>query len=116
MAGDRADAGSWTVIVWNMNEGWHARPQSWAMLDGMKADIFLLNEARVSKDRQGPQVRGGEETLGLDPKPRPWAAAVVSPHGLMDVAADVPTDNDPFAGATRERSTGLLGRRGRAPA
>jgi len=82
---------AWSVVAWNLNEARSHRTKTWTILGGMRADIALLTEARVPRERLEGYVRGGESTLGLDPKARSWASAVVSPHELTDPADDVRT-------------------------
>jgi hypothetical protein len=102
MSGNGSSDDSWSVVAWNLNEARSRRAKSWTILDDLRADISLLNEARVPKERLGPHVRGGESTRGLDPKVRSWATAVLSPFALVDLAGDVRTRGyfrAPFANA-----------------
>jgi hypothetical protein len=82
----KAPTDTWSVVAWNLNEARSRKTRAWAMLDGLRADISLLNEARIPKERLTGSFRGGESTMGLDPKVRRWATAVVSPHEIADLA------------------------------
>jgi hypothetical protein len=99
---DRSPANTWSVVVWNLNEARFRKARAWTILDELRGDISLLNEARIPKERSTGYFRGGDETLGLDPKVRAWASAVVSPHEIVDLADDVRTSGTlraPFANA-----------------
>jgi len=104
-------ANTWSVVVWNMNEAGSRKPRAWALLDEMLADISLVNEASIPKERSNGYFRGGEATHGLDPKDRDWASAVLSPHELNDFADDVSTTGPhraPFANARPGSWTAVL--------
>ena len=61
------------VVVWNMA---HKR-DAWAALDGLEADICLLNEALVPEGRKG--IWSATGTHGRDGSTRrPWSAAVTT--------------------------------------
>ncbi|MGH9199399.1 MAG: hypothetical protein ACRD1T_27175 [Acidimicrobiia bacterium] len=93
---------AWSVAVWNLDEARSRKARAWTILEELRADISLLNEARIPRVRPRGYFRGGEKTLGLDPKVRSWASAVVSPHVVSDLADDVPTTGPfraPFANA-----------------
>ncbi len=77
-------AETWSVVVWNLDEGRARKTESWAILDGMRADIALLSEARKPKTGVRGHIMGGERTLGRDGKVRSWASAIVSAFELSD--------------------------------
>jgi len=61
------------VVVWNMAQKFTA----WAALDGLEADICLLNEALVPEGRKG--IWSATGTHGRDGSTnRPWSAAVTT--------------------------------------
>lgn len=69
------------VVVWNMAH----KVASWTALDQLAADMALLSEARVPEGGLDANVLGGRNTEGRDGYPRPWAAALVSPHALREI-------------------------------
>jgi endonuclease/exonuclease/phosphatase family metal-dependent hydrolase len=60
------------VVVWNVA----GKQRAWAALDGLDADICLLNEAIVPAGRRG--VWSADGTVGRDKATRRWTAAVVT--------------------------------------
>jgi hypothetical protein len=90
----------WSVGVWNLNEGHSRKAKAWSIVETLAPDIFLLNEARVPKSLPSSHLRGGERTIGLDPKKRDWATAIHSPHEIIDLPDDIRTSGTlraPFA-------------------
>lgn len=69
------------VVAWNMAH----KVASWTALEQLSADMALLSEARVPEGGLDANVLGGMNTEGRDGYPRPWAAAVVSPHALREI-------------------------------
>jgi exonuclease III len=81
--------------VWNLDEGRHARPASWTVVDEIDADISLLCEARVPTGRVSA-AHG--KTIGRDCKHenednchgRPWSTAILGrekPEEIHDARA-----------------------------
>jgi hypothetical protein len=64
--------------------------EAWSKLDTLRADLLLLNEARVPVGRQDT-IYSAQGTLGRDDKVRPWSAAIVSPHGAREIVDAVPS-------------------------
>jgi hypothetical protein len=67
------------VVVWNVAN----KRRAFDALATLGADIALLNEAAP------PSYANGiwrESTIGRDSKRRPWSAAVLSPHAIVEIA------------------------------
>jgi endonuclease/exonuclease/phosphatase family metal-dependent hydrolase len=77
-----APSETWSALVWNLNEAGSAKPRSWKTLRTYRADVALLNEARMPKQGGDHHLDGGSLTLGRDGKTRNWSTMVVSPHRL----------------------------------
>jgi exonuclease III len=68
------------VVVWNMQ----SKIENWGKIPEFEADVALLCEARVAEYPLADQIIGGPTTEGFD-FPRPWSAAVVSRHQLIEI-------------------------------
>jgi hypothetical protein len=80
-------------VIWNLNEGKVARPRSWKVLEGFRADVALLSEARFSP---GPRLLGHGRTIGRDCKheheddcqSRPFSTAIKSRYDLCTTTGE----------------------------
>ena len=93
------------VVAWNMAH----KVASWGALEQLSADVALLSEARVPDGGLDANVLGGRNTEGRDGYPRPWAAALVSPHALREIQdARASRQGSNGRGSVRELTVGLV--------